>query len=238
MVFYQVLILIAVVLIICLLAYVVHVKNRLVMMIVILVVASVGAAAFCFVQYVFSSRFYEQKVNVNYLKDMRFAEYIESDYGTVQKEDLKTLFSDYKDYKSTSDFDTYMLSAIRKEYKINANGASSAINSYIFTFESRESAEQFFTISQKFYETKNYLPAESKYSLTKKGNYHRYMTSYIKSVYKDYKDIIYLPSKITYQSEVMVLDGNVVVYITETANKPVTNKDRVLAEINSKLAAG
>lgn len=224
MLFYQVIILAAVVLIICLLAYIIKIKNRLLLLVLILIFASAGAGGLCLVQYVFSSHFYVQSVDVNELQKMKFTQ--------EQQKNLKTIFSDYN---PVSDVDSFMNTAISKKYLINKNGVSSKITVTIYDFDTNKSAEQFFLLGQRFYESKNFLPSEDKLSLIKKGIPHRYTTSYIKSVYSDYKDIIYLPSKISYQSEIMVLDNNMVVFIRETANKPVSCKNEVIDDILKTL---
>jgi hypothetical protein len=226
MVFYQVLILIAVVMIICVLAYGFRIKNRMALLIVILVVASAGAGGFCLVQYIFSSHFYNQNINVSYLQKLKFS--------STQQDEIEELLPDYT---PLSDLDIIVDNAYRKKMTIKKDGATSVIESTIYQFDSNKAAEQFFIVSQRFYDSKNFLPAESKLSLTKKGIRHRYMTSYIKSYYPDYKDIIYLPSKIKYQSEVMVMDNNMVVFVLETSNKPVSCKNEVIADMISRLNA-
>lgn len=224
MVFYQVLILIAVVLIICVLAYVFRIKSHMALLIVILVVASAGAGGFCLVQYIFSSHFYTQNVNVNYLQKLRFT--------GEQQDELGDIFSDYK---PVTNLDIIADDVLRKNMTVTKDGATSTIQTTIYQFDSTKSAEQFFIVSQRFYDSKNFLPAESKLSLTKKGIRHRYMTSYIKSYYPDYKDIIYFTSKVKYQSEVMVMDNNMIVFVLETSNKPVSYKNTVIADMVQRL---
>lgn len=224
MLFYQIIIMVTVVLVICLLAYIIKIKNRLFLMVLILIMASAGAGGLCLVQYVFSSHFYVQSVDVSQLRNMKFSQ--------TQKKDIKQIFPDYH---SVSDVDSLLNSTISKEYDINNNGTRSKITATIYSFDSNKSAEQLFTISQRFYETKNYLPADSNFSMNKKGFTHRYITSYIKSTYPDYADIIYLPSKIVYLSDVMVLDNDMVVSIRETSNRPVSEKNEVIGDIMNSL---
>jgi hypothetical protein len=213
-----------VVVIICLLAYVFKIKNHLLLAALILILAFAGAGSLSLVQSVFSSHFYVQKIDVNDLKNLKISQ--------PQKKELRGIF---KDYKTVSDSESVGSNAIDKTYDIDSAGANSEVTVTIYSFDSDKSATEFFTLSQRFYENKNYLQADNQKSLNKKGLTHRYITSYIKSSYPDYRDIIYLPSKIVYQSDVIVMDNDVIFSIHERSNKVVTNKNTVIKGILSSL---
>ena len=224
MFFYQAAIMLAVILVICLLAYVIRLKSRLLLVALILVTATAGAGGLCLVQYAFSSHFYTQHVDVRTLEALTLT--------AAQKNNINRIFTGYK---PVSDTDTIFKSAVSKNFHVSGNGAASDITVTVYSFENDKSAEQFLRLSQKFYESRNFLPSDGKCSYEVKGATHQYVTSYIKSVYPDYTDFIYLPSKIVYYSDVVVLDNDVIVSVRERANRPVTNKGTVINGILKAL---
>jgi hypothetical protein len=224
MLFYQIVIMLAVVIVICLLAYVIKIRSHLLLAALILILASAGAGSLCLAQYVFSTHFYVQNVDVNSLKKINITD--------GQKKDLDSIFSGYKEVSET---DSLYTSALDKSYDIQSGGADSKITVTIYSFDSDKTAAQYFNISQKFYENKNFLPTDNKRSLNKKNLSRRYITSYIKSSYPDYNEFMYLPSKIVYFSDVVVLDRDVIVSIHERSNRASSNKNTVIEGILKTL---
>jgi hypothetical protein len=224
---YQALIMFAVLVVICLIVFVIKIKNRAVLAISILVLAVAGAGAISAVQDYFGTHFYNQSINVSYLKKLKFTSKQEADFGSI-----------FSDYHSISQDKTHPLESIGKTYQVSGNGAQSQVDVNIITFENKTEATRYFDLRQKFYDNKTYLPSNSKQSEKAASDSHKYVTSYIKSIYKDYTDIVFLPSKIAYLSNVIVEDNNVVVLINESANKPVTNKNVVIEDLLKKLGEG
>lgn len=224
MFFYQAVIMIAVLLIICLLAYVIKLKNRAVLAVAILLLATSGALGLAGIQGYFGTKFSTQNVNLTELKKIKL--------NSVQKDNLFKIFSDYENIMGT---ESEYKDAVSKTYHISGNGTNSVIKVNILVYNSENEADNYFKIHQKFYDNKIYLPADDKMSLKTETGGQKFITSYIKSYYKDYRDIIYLPSKITYLSETLFEDENVIITIDETAGKPVTNKNVVFEDILKHL---
>ncbi len=222
MFFYQAVIMIAVVAAIYIMVFFLKARNRKLLFAFIAFLIVAGAAGLYAIQYYFGNHYYTQKVSTQMLGKI--------DFTASQEQDIGKIFSDYSEVKingQTSD-------ALAKTYDIDGNGAKSVIDSDIYLFSSVKDANKYFEASQKFYENKAYIPLDTQRS-KKTGGGTCYLISFIKSQYKDYSDIIYLPSKITYSSDVVIQDENLIILITETANKPVTNKDAVISDIESKL---
>lgn len=219
---YQAVIMAVVAVAIYILSYFLRSKKRKLLVTSIIGLIVIGGIGLYAVQYYFGNHFYNQKVNTEALANINFTD--------NQKKNLSNLFSDYSDINLNSK----TIDAIGKTYKVNGNGASSTIEANIYLFSNEKDADNYIEASQKFYENKNYIPLDS-LSTKKKGPGNLYLVSLIKSQYKDYTDLIYLPSKITYTSDVVIKNSNIIILITETSNKPVTNKDTVINSIESKL---
>jgi hypothetical protein len=219
---YQAVIMAAVVAAVYILTYFLKGKRRKLLLLFIACLITAGGAGLYAIQYHFGNHFYTQKVSTQSLGQI--------DFTDQQKRDMSKIFSDYSKVSingQTSD-------AIGKVYNISGNGANSKIDSDFYLFSNVKDANNYFEASQKFYENKGYIPLDTLRS-KKTGVGTRYLISFIKSQYKDYSDLIYLPSKITYSSDVVIQDENLIILITETANRPVTNKDVVLNDIETKL---
>ena len=228
MFFYQALIMGAVVLAVFLILFVIRVKNRVVLAASMTLLAVAGAGALCGVQNIFNTRLYIQPVDVDMLRQMVFT--------SVQREDIPSLFPDYA--ALTTDNGLGYVHAVTKTYHINGNGAASTIRVIVYQFPSRTAADEYLEVSQRFYNSKNYLPADSSRSERVSSAEHKYITSYIKSLYPNYADLIYVPSKIVYYSDVIVQDGNVMVDINEQSNKTAINKGQVISEILARIQHG
>lgn len=225
MFFYQAVIMLAVISAICLFAYVIKIKNRVVLAILIILLASGGAGAICLTQNIFDSHFYKQAVAASNLENLRFTE--------EQKNKLNTIFNDYSNVSGTEE--GYKC-ALTKRFTVDNNGAHSVIDVGIYAYENLNEADQYFKLSQKLYENRIYLPPDNKLSVKTAADSHKYIVTYVKSFYRDYGDIMYLPGKITYLSAVTVQDENVVVTLYEQTNKPVSNKNSIISQIVKKLS--
>lgn len=228
MFFYQALIMGAVVLAVFLILFVIKVKNRVVLAVWMLLLAVAGAGALCGVQNIFNPRLYTQPVDVSMLRQMVFT--------PAQRGNIPALFPDYT--ALTADNGLGYLHAVTKTYHISGNGASSTVRVIVYQFPSKTAADEYLEVSQRFYNSKNYLPADSGRSERVSSAEHKYITSYIKSLYPNYADLIYVPSKIVYYSDVVVQDGNVMVDINEQSNKTAINKTQVISEILTRIRQG
>jgi len=223
MLFYQLIIIAFVVILIYILAYLLKKRHRNILVVSILVIITAGGIALYAIQYYFGNHYYTQEISTSTIEGIQITE--------SQLKNFHKIFSDYKSIKD----DEYMTDVFRKTYTINANGAKSVIEASIYIFSEKGDADKYFEANQKFFENKNYIPLDTQKS-KRKGSGERYLVSLIKSQYKDYTDFFYSPSKITYLSDVTIVSNNVIITISETANKPVANKGIVIEEIKKKLA--
>lgn len=218
---YQSVIMAVVVVAIYILAMLLKTKNRKLLVISIIALITAGGIGLYAVQYYFGNHYYKQDVDTSLFSEIKFT--------NQQKLNLHKTFNNY-DQSITNGIASGVIS---KTYKITGNGASSVVNSNIYLFTNEKDADKYFEASQKFYDNKGYIPLDG--LMSKKAGDVRYLVSYIKSQYKDYTDLIYLPSKITYSSDVVIQNENVIIQITETSDKPVTNKDSVIRDIEKEL---
>lgn len=175
------------------------------------------------IQYYFGNHFYTQEISASSIEQINISKF--------QKKNLKKALAGFKN----ADSGELSADAFKKTYEINANGSHSTINTSIYVFSDSNSANSYFEACQKFYENKNYIPLDTLKS-KRTGNGERYLISLIKSQYKDYADFFYRPSKITYSSDVTIVYDNVVIVISEAANKPLSNKAVVIGDIKKRLA--
>lgn len=222
MFFYQAVIMLAVIAIISLLAYVLKIKSRTVLSISIVTIILIGGVALFAIQNYFGVHLYPQKLDNTALSSLRIS--------PAQAKELKSAFSDYSQSQGTQAGNT-----LSKTYHVNGNGANSTIDVAICVFSSKKEADNYFFMSQKFYENKTYLPADNENSDTGTSKDPRYILSMLKSNYDDFSDLIYLPSKIGYSSNLIWQNGSVIITMNEKANKEVTNKGTVLKDIESRL---
>jgi hypothetical protein len=222
MFFYQAIIMVTVVVTIYGLGFLLKFKNRKVLVVSIIALIAIGGISLYAIQYYFGNHYYTQEIKTDSIEGISLT--------SNQKKDIRKIFNDYTEVSDS----TQSANALGKTYKIDGNGAHSTIGANIYIFSDQKDADNYFAASQKFYENKSYIPLDTLKS-KRKGSGERYLISFIKSQYKDFADLIYLPSKITYSSDVVIEYGNVIILISETANKPVTNKDTVITDIKKKL---
>lgn len=222
MLFYQVVIMGVVIAAIYILTHFLKFSHRKLLILFIAVLITAGAGCLYYVQYYFGNHFYKQELSPSMLNGIQSP--------SPQKQRLQKAFSGYTPLankgKSTD--------SLGKLYRITGNGASSAIDVELRLFSNSKDAGNYFEASQKFYENKRYIPLDVD-SSKKAGDANRYLVSYIRSQYTSYTDFIYLPSKITYSSDVVIQSNTIVLQIDEVANKPVTNKAAVIEDILRRL---
>lgn len=225
MFFYQALIMAVVVIAIYLLSYFLKFKKRKVLIFTIVALITAGGVTLYAIQYYFGNHYYTQKISSGAITGINLTD--------KQKRDVRSLFSNYNEVNANAK----SADVLGKTYSVNGNGAHSTIEANIYIYSNSKDADNYFEASQKFYDNENYIPLDTSHS-KRTGGGERYLISFIKSQYKDFGDIIYLPSKITYSSDVVIEDDNVIIQLSETANRPVTNKAAVLSDIKSRLENG
>lgn len=221
---YQTIIMAVVIIAIYLLAVLVKFKKRKILVVLIIALFILGGAGLYAVQYYFGNHYYTQEIDTDTIETISLT--------ADQKKNIRTIFSDYtkvNDCEQCADM-------LEKIYEIDGNGAHSTIDADIYIFSNSKDADNYFSASQKFYDNEEYIPLDALRS-KKKGSGVHYLISGIKSQYKDYTDFLYLPSKITYVSDVIIEYDNIIIQLSESASKPVTNKAVVIDDIKSKLNA-
>lgn len=204
-----------------LLAFIFKMKSRKILVILMATVFIIGGAALYYVQYFFNNHYYDQHIDTAAVEKINFTDDKIANIGNI--------LSGYEKVSGKESSETY-----KRVYDIDAQGAHSKITATVYVFSNPSDAAKNFTTGKSFYDSKNYIPLDPLKS-KKSGEGTRYLITGIKSQYQDYTDLIYLPSKISYLSDVVIESNNVVITLSETANKPVTNKEQVLNEIVTKL---
>lgn len=204
-----------------LLAFIFKMKNRKILVALMAAVFIIGGAALYYVQYFFNNHYYDQNLDTAAVEKINFTKDKASNIGNI--------LSGYDKVSGKKSSETYT-----KVYDIDAQGAHSKITATVYVFSNSSDADKNFTTGKSFYDSRNYIPLDPLKS-KKSGDGTRYLITGIKSQYRDYTDILYLPSKISYLSDVVIESNNVVITLSETSNKPVTNKAQVVNEIVSKL---
>ncbi|ADU26851.1 hypothetical protein [Ethanoligenens harbinense] len=221
MFFYQAIIILGVVLLLGLLVFVIRIKNRGLLAASVLLLSVAGAGAVLGVQNYFGSHIYVQNVDVSQLRRLTFSSKV--------RQSLDTVFADY----TRTDADG--LPTYRKTYDEKAGGVASTVTVTISVYPTKEEADRYFSMSQKFYDNRNFVPIDSSRSLKTDGVTHRYLTTFIKTQYGNYTDLIYLPSRMSSYSYVIVQDDNIMVTLSERAHKPVCTKNAVIKDLLGRL---
>ena len=227
---YQSLIMLAVIVIVCVFAYVIKIKNRTLLASIILVSILAAGLGMYAVQNYFGIHFYTQQVDTASLQKIRIS--------TARAADVRRLFSTYSAVSPTeSDSSTsgsqkvQANTILRRTYHLYTGGASSTVQATVYTFGSEEDADSYFEVSQRFYENKTYLPGDPKQSQKEPGKNPRYIVSYVKSNYDDVNDLMYFPSKISYLSSVTVQTGRVIIALDEESSGLTVSKNSVIRDI-------
>lgn len=228
MLVYQAVIMFLVIGIVFILAFVLRIKRRLLLAVIIVVLVIGGSLILSLIQYSFGVIFYEQKCDVSYYDKIRL--------NAAQKDHMGEALSGFQDVTATQE---QYRSAFSRDFKADDGSVHSTIKVTYARYKKKNDAEKAFQVRQIFYENKLFMPKYNE--KTKIGNRNaplafEYITSYIRSNYPNYNDIIYLPSKLYYVSEVVIKDNDMIIDLYETSNKHVTEKNKVMAQISQMLA--
>jgi hypothetical protein len=232
---YQSVIMLVIVISVFVLAYVIKIKHRTtVLALAILVLVVGGSLSINLIQdYFLGVHVAPQNVDVKLYNNMRLSD--------TQKDTLAKTFSDFNNITGSSiEYKT----ALEKTYTIKNGGVNSSIKVDLLLFKSEASANENFkqhqmfgeSVYKMFSEKKFFIPEDPSKSKITKTYIPKYITSFIRSNYTDYTELMYVPKNIYYQSEIVVQDGNFILYMTERTNKPASEKNTILKEIVSKLA--
>lgn len=198
--------------------------KRSILAVIILALITGGALSLSVIQDYFNGQYYQQKLDPGLYSSLKV--------GEKQKESLPSLFPDYKNI--TAD-EASCSAALQKTYKIRDGAVSATLTVDLFCYKTRSGADEFFRLHQDFYDNKLLLLYDPKLSRKTAGADPKYITSYIHSSYSSPKDLLYLPSKMSYLSEIVVQNDNFVLFISENSNRPVTEKAKVLKTIRERL---
>jgi hypothetical protein len=224
----------AVISIVFVLAFIIKLKNRTLLALTILVLVVAGSLFINLIQdYFIGVHVYTQNVDVLLYDNMRLSE--------KQKDSLSAIFSDYKDISENS---IQYKTAFEKTYSINNGNVNSSIKVNVLLFKSKAFADENFKQHQMFGESFYKMFLEKKYlifedpKLTKKlsTDNPKYITSSIRSNYVNYNEIMYVTKDIYYQSEIVVQNNDFILYLNERSNKPITEKNQILKDINLRLS--
>jgi hypothetical protein len=231
---YQSVIMLAVVTIVFVLAFIIKIKHRSILALSIFVLVVAGSLSINLIQdYFLGVHVTNQNVNVKLYSSMHLSD--------NQKDSLAALFSDYTNM--TEDSIQYQ-TALEKTYNINNGNVNSSIKVYLLLFKTETLADENFKQHEMFGESVYKMFAQKKFlipedpSKTKvlKTDNPKYLTSFIRSNYTDYTSIMYVPKNIFYQSEIVVQDDDFILYMTEHSNKPLSEKNAILENIDARLA--
>lgn len=221
MFFYQAVIILAIVVLLGLLVFMIRLKNRGLLTVAVLVLSVAGAGAMLGVQNYFGTHIYVQNVDTSQLRRLTFS--------SAVRKSMDTVFADY------TRTDTDGLVNYRKTYTEKSGRVVSKVTVNIMVYPTKDEADRLFSISQKFYDNRDFVPIDTSRSLRTDGLSFRYLTTFIKTHYENYTDLIYLPSRMTSYSYVIVQDENIMVTLSERSPKPVYTKGVVLKDLIHRL---
>ncbi|MDR3552080.1 MAG: hypothetical protein P4L75_03050 [Clostridia bacterium] len=227
MLIYQAVIMLLVIGIVFVLAFVIRMKNRSVLALIIIALVVAGSFSLSLIQSYFGVYYLAQKCDTSYYSKLRMT--------PAQKDRLGTILTGYKNITSTQD---QYRAAYEKTYSITDGGVNSSIKVDFEIYKKASDANEYFKVRQLFYENKLFLPSYPEKTMIKKkkstDNY-QYITSYIRSNYPNYNDPMYFPSKLYYVSEVIIQDNDMIIDLYERTNKPVTEKNQVLEQLADQI---
>lgn len=228
MFFYQAVIMLLVVGIVFVLAFVIKLKNRSILAVSIVALVLIGSFSLSLIQDYFGVQYYTQKTDISYYSKLRLTE--------SQKSNLGGILKGYKNISSTQD---HYRAAYEKTFHVQQGKLNSTIQVEVLLYRSKNEADEYFRTRQRYYYDDNVkivLPSDpSKSDKLTDPNFH-YITSYIRSCYENVNDIMYVPSRIYYVSEVLIQDGDMVIDLNERTNRPSTAKNQVMSELTAAFA--
>ena len=233
MLVYQAIIMLAVVAAVFVLVFIVKLKQRTLLALIIIALVVGGSLLISMIQYYFGVRYTEQKLDTATYASLRLTQ--------EQKENLRGLLPGWTDVTAR---ENQCKAAYSKVYDIDGHGVRSSVRVTMQLYKSEEAAGVYFHDRQLFYEsfqennTSIFEDKKRTRKLPVNGSTQRYITSYIRSNYPNYNEPLYLPSRMYYLSEVIIVDDDLVVDLYERTNKPVTEKSVVLAELAKAFGGG
>lgn len=231
---YQSVIMFAVISMVFVLAFIIKLKHRTILALSVLVLVVAGSLSINLIQdHFIGVRVTTQNVDVKLYSNMQLSE--------KQIGSLSTTFSDFKNITDNS---VQYKTALEKTYNIKNGDVSSTIKVSLVLFKSKVSADENFkqhqmfgeNVYKMFSEKKFFIPEDPSKTEKLKTDNPKYITSFIRSNYTNYTEIMYVTKNIYYQSEIVVQNNDFILYMTEKSNKPVSEKNTVLKEINARLA--
>lgn len=227
MLVYQAIVMLLVVGVVFILAFVIRMKHRSILALIIVVLVVGGSLLLSVIQSYFGVYFKNQNCNVAYYQKIRLTAY--------QKDNMGAVLKGFQDVTNTQD---QYRSAFEKKYEVNKDGVYSSIKVTYVRYRKKSDADEYFRVRQLFYENKLLLPKYQEKSKVGKKDApldFQYITTYIRSNYENYNDAMYVPSRLYYLSEVVIQDGDMIIDLYERTNKPVTEKNAVMEQIAAML---
>lgn len=215
---YQAAIILGIILLLGILIFTVHIRRRGLLAVAAVVLSVAGAGAMFAVQNVFGAHIYQQNIDLALVRRLAYAPGHLSDAGSVlagyQKNEKEGLVS------------------YSKTYRIRSGRVTSSIRATVSLYPTREEADRYFTMSQKVFENKKYVPVDTAQSQREDNDAsQRYLVTYIKTEYSDENDLIYLPSKMSNYSYIIVQNGSTILTMSETARGRVCVKNTVFKKL-------
>lgn len=221
---YQAAIIMGIILLLGILVFIVRLKRRGLLAAVAVVLAVAGAGAMFAVQNVFGAHIYEQRVDAELLRRLANA-----------PDQMRSVGDVLIDYEKT---EKEGLVSYSKVYNEKTGGVSSRVSVTVSVYPSKAEASRYFSMSQKVYENKDFVPVDSSHSQKEENEAgQRYLVTFIKTEYPDQNDLLYLPSKMSSFSYVIVQDGQTIITMSERARGAVCTKNAVLSELVRRLGA-
>ena len=219
---YQAAIIFAIMLLLGILVFTVHIRRRGLLAVAAIVLAVAGAGAMFAVQNVFGAHIYQQKLDRTLVRRLAQASGHLSDTGK--------LLTGYEKTEKEG------LVSYVKNYSVPSGGVTSSIEVTVSFYPTKEEADRYFSMSQKVFENKKYVPVDTAQSQREENSEsQRYLVTYIKTEYPDENDLINLPSKMSSYSYVIIQNDHVILTISETAQGRVCMKNTVLQKLVNLL---
>lgn len=224
---YQAIIMFLVIFIVFVLAFVIKLRNRSILFVLIVALVLIGSFTLSLIQDYFGVQYYTQKIDTSYYSKLKLTQTQKSRLGSI-----------LKGFTNTTASQEQCRAAYEKNEKLQIGKLSSSIRVDVMLYKTEPDAYEYLRVRQRFYDNKVVLPSDPvKTEKSNKDADFRYITSYIRSSYENVNDLIYVPSRIYYISEVIIQDGDMIIDLSERTNKPDTAKNQVLAELAKDFTA-
>lgn len=206
---------------------------RLVLCGIIVTLVVGGSLLLSVIQSFFGVYFYNQNCDVTLYGKLALSAAQEKNPGAA-----------LKGYKKTTAANDGALVLYERTYAVQSGKVRSSIKVTYTLWKTSAAAEDAFRKKVTLFEDdsekyKLFMPKYPDKSKIGKKNAplpFEYVTTYTRSNYPNYNEILYVPSRLYYLSEVVIRDRNETIDLYETSNKNVTEKNRVMNEIAAMLA--